>query len=113
MRSLRGAVLFLALGGVAVCEVLALDGDVVGDNPLNLQATTLGLNAYALGGGERFRTWALDYLAAWAERAAKNGGLLPSRVRSDGKVGEVKGTRESRISGDNVRAYRTRVKRVS
>ncbi|SUC74120.1 Uncharacterised protein [Pseudomonas aeruginosa] len=31
MRSLRGAVLFLALGGVAVCEVLALDGDVVGD----------------------------------------------------------------------------------
>ncbi len=31
MRSLRGAVLFLALGSVAVCEVLALDGDVVGD----------------------------------------------------------------------------------
>lgn len=63
-------------------------GDVVGDNPLNLQATTLGLNAYALGGGERFRTWALDYLAAWAERAAKNGDLLPSRVRSDGTVGD-------------------------
>ncbi|WP_420144313.1 hypothetical protein [Sphingobium sp.] len=63
-------------------------GDVVGDNPLNLQATTLGLNAYALGGGDRFRVWALDYLSAWAERAEKNGGLLPSHVRPDGTVGE-------------------------
>lgn len=63
-------------------------GDVIGDNPLNLQATTLGLNAYALGGGEAYRHWALDYLAAWAERAARNGGLLPSFVRPDGTVGE-------------------------
>lgn len=31
---------------------------------------------------------------------------------SDNKVGEVKGTRETRISGDNVKAYRQRVKRV-
>lgn len=31
---------------------------------------------------------------------------------SDTKVGDVKGTRETRISGDNVHAYRTRVKRV-
>jgi hypothetical protein len=31
---------------------------------------------------------------------------------SDEKVGDVKGTRESRISGDNVSAYRKRVKRV-
>ncbi len=30
---------------------------------------------------------------------------------SDAKVGDVKGTRETRISGDNVRAYRTRVQR--
>ena len=29
--------------------------DVVGDNPLNLQSTTLGLNAYALGAGDRYR----------------------------------------------------------
>ena len=63
-------------------------GDVIGDNPLNLQATTLGLNAYALGGGERFRDWALDYLSAWAERAARNDGLLPSHVRPDGTVGK-------------------------
>lgn len=61
--------------------------DVVCDNPLNLQATTLGLNAYALGAGDRFRTWALDYLGAWAERARANGDILPSRIGADGKVG--------------------------
>ena len=31
---------------------------------------------------------------------------------SDQKVDEVKGTRETRISGDNVGAYRKRVKRI-
>ncbi len=31
---------------------------------------------------------------------------------SERKVSEVKGTRETRISGDNVKAYRTRVRRV-
>ena len=62
-------------------------GDVVGDNPLNLQATTLGLNAYALGGGGRYRRWALDYLDAWVDRAAANGDILPSRIGPDGRVG--------------------------
>jgi hypothetical protein len=61
-------------------------GDVVGDNPLNLQATTLGLNAYALGAGERFRRWALDYLDAWVERARANDDILPSHVGTDGRV---------------------------
>lgn len=60
--------------------------DVVGDNPLNLQSTTLGLNAYALGLGDRFRTWALDYLGAWAERAQANGGILPSKIGLDGQI---------------------------
>ncbi len=31
---------------------------------------------------------------------------------TDAKVSEVKGTRETRIAGDNVREYRTRVERV-
>ena len=31
---------------------------------------------------------------------------------SEQKVGEVEGTRESRIKGDNVREYRKRVKRI-
>lgn len=60
--------------------------DVVGDNPLNLQATTLGLNAFALGLGERFRRWALDYFDAWATRARANGDILPSKVGLDGKA---------------------------
>ncbi|HVF95317.1 MAG TPA: hypothetical protein VM900_13470, partial [Sphingomonas sp.] len=62
--------------------------DVVGDNPLNLQATTLGLNAYALGAGERFRRWTLSYLDAWVERTRANGGIVPSHVGLDGKVGK-------------------------
>jgi len=62
-------------------------GPVTGDNPLNLQATTLGLNAYALGAGERFRRWALDYLDAWADRARANRDIVPSHVGLDGKVG--------------------------
>lgn len=32
---------------------------------------------------------------------------------SENKVDEVKGTRETRIGGDNVKAYRQRVKRVN
>ena len=32
---------------------------------------------------------------------------------SDEKVGEVKGTQETRISGDNVRDYRKRVERIT
>lgn len=60
--------------------------DVVCDSPLNLQATTLGLNAYALGSGDRFRRWALDYLDPWIDRARANGDILPSRVGTDGKT---------------------------
>ncbi|WP_347302576.1 hypothetical protein V5740_11285 [Croceibacterium sp. TMG7-5b_MA50] len=65
--------------------------DVVGDSPLNLQATTLGLNAYALGGGDRFRNWALDYLGAWVERTRANGDILPSNVGPDGVIGSSAG----------------------
>ena len=61
-------------------------GDVVGDNPLNLQSTTLGLNAFALGAGDRYRIWALDYLDAWVDRARANSDILPSRVGLDGTV---------------------------
>ncbi|MEO5494646.1 MAG: hypothetical protein ABIR08_11565 [Sphingomonas sp.] len=66
-------------------------GDVVGDNPLNLQSTTLGLNAYALGAGERFRRWALDYLDAWVDRAKANDDILPSNVGLDGTIGGTAG----------------------
>lgn len=60
--------------------------DVACDTPLNLQSTTLGLNAYALGAGERFRRWVLDYTDAWMDRARANGGIFPSKVGHDGKA---------------------------
>jgi hypothetical protein len=68
-------------------------GDVVGDNPLNLYATTLALNAYMVGQERRYRDWILDYVDAWAERAAKNGGILPSNVGLDGVTGSAAGGR--------------------
>lgn len=61
--------------------------DTVCDSPLNLQATTLGLNAYLLTGERRWRDWVLSYIDAWVERAAQNDDILPSKVGLDGRVG--------------------------
>jgi hypothetical protein len=61
--------------------------DIVGDNPLNLHATTLALNAFMLTGEQKYRAWALSYLDAWVERAEANNGILPSIVGLDGRVG--------------------------
>jgi len=61
--------------------------DSVGDNSLNLASTILGLNAYALTGEEKYRTWALDYVTAWKQRAAETGGNIPSNVGLNGKIG--------------------------
>jgi hypothetical protein len=60
--------------------------DVVGDNHVNLAATTLALVAFALTGESRYRDWLVDYLDAWVERTHANGGLLPSSVGLDGRV---------------------------
>ena len=61
--------------------------DSVGDNFLNLAATLLGTNAYALTGKEKYRDWALEYLDAWKGRAAATGGMIPSNVGLDGTLG--------------------------
>jgi hypothetical protein len=61
--------------------------DTVCDSPLNLQSTTLGLNAFALTGEKRWREWVLSYLDAWVGRAAKNDDILPSKVGLDGRIG--------------------------
>lgn len=61
--------------------------DVVGDHPLNLGATTLAFNAYALTGEHSFRDWALEYIDAWVERTEANGGLTPSNIGLDGSIG--------------------------
>jgi hypothetical protein len=65
--------------------------DIVGDNPLNLQSTALALNAFMLTGERKYRSWALEYLDAWAERADANGGILPSFIGLDGRIGGPNG----------------------
>jgi len=61
--------------------------DSAGDIHLNLAATTLHLNAFMLTGEKKYRDWALEYAAAWKERAAATGGMIPSNVGLDGKLG--------------------------
>jgi hypothetical protein len=61
--------------------------DVVGDNQLNLGATTLGFNAYAFSGETKYREWLLEYVDAWVERTEANGGIVPSNIGLDGTIG--------------------------
>ena len=61
--------------------------DSVGDNPLNLASTILGLNAYMLTGEEKYRSWVLDYVGAWKQRTEETGGNIPTNVGLDGKPG--------------------------
>ncbi len=61
--------------------------DSVGDHPLNLSSTILGLNAYMLTGEEKYRKWALDYVGAWKQRAGDTGGNIPTNVGLNGKPG--------------------------
>jgi hypothetical protein len=66
--------------------------DSVGDNNLNLASTILGLNAFALTGEPKYKNWVLDYVGAWKQRTAETGGMIPSNIGLDGKVGgEYKG----------------------
>jgi hypothetical protein len=61
--------------------------DTVCDSPLNLQSTTLALDAYLLTGERRWRDWLLEYVDAWVRRAAANDDILPSKVGPDGRIG--------------------------
>lgn len=59
-------------------------GDVAG----NLCVTSLITNAFLLTGDEKYRRWVVEYVDAWVERAACNGGLLPDNIGLSGQVGE-------------------------
>ena len=61
--------------------------DSEGDNFLNLASTILGMNAYMLTGEDKYRQWVLDYVGAWKQRAAETGGMIPSNIGLDGKLG--------------------------
>jgi hypothetical protein len=65
--------------------------DVVGDNCLNLVATTLPLNAYMLSHEEKYRKWILEYMDAWVDRMKRNRWIIPSYVDLEGKIGGPEG----------------------
>lgn len=62
-----------------------------GDVPLNLTSTSLITHAFMWTGDERYKTWVLDYVEAWAERIAANNGLCPDNVGPNGQIGELMG----------------------
>jgi len=66
-------------------------GEVVGDHFLNLVATTLPLDAYLLDNEPKYRKWIVDYMDGWLERMAQNGGVIPSFVDLDGRIGGPEG----------------------
>ncbi len=61
--------------------------NIRGDHPLNLLATTLATQAYLLTHEAKYRNWVLEYVDAWRDRAAANGGNFPSNVGLDGRIG--------------------------
>src|SRR5262245_15898864 len=66
-------------------------GDVIGEHFLNLVATTLPMDAYLLAGEARYKRWIVDYMDAWLDRMKQNGGIVPSFVDLDGKIGGPEG----------------------
>ncbi|MFB6219280.1 MAG: hypothetical protein ABEH77_08950 [Halobacteriaceae archaeon] len=70
-----------------VLEERWAEGDVVG----NLAATTLVANAYLHTGDEEYREWVTEYVGAWLDRAAENGGIAPDNVGPAGDVGGAVG----------------------
>jgi hypothetical protein len=61
--------------------------DSEGDQFLNLGATLLHTNAFMLTGEEKYRDWVKEYVGAWRERTAANGGMVPSNIGLDGTLG--------------------------
>ena len=61
--------------------------NIRGDHPLNLLATTLATQAYLLTHDARYKAWVLEYVNAWRDRAAANGGNIPSNIGLDGTIG--------------------------
>ena len=65
--------------------------DVAGDHFLNLVATTLPTNAYMVTGEAKYRRWIVEYMDAWLARMKQNGGVIPSFVDLDGRIGGADG----------------------
>jgi hypothetical protein len=67
--------------------------DIVGDHPLNLCATSLAANAFFLTHEPKYKSWLLEYVDAWVERMKANGGVIPTNIGLDGKIGGACGGR--------------------
>src|SRR5437763_14806800 len=65
--------------------------DIIGDHPENLLATTMAANAYLVTHLPKYRTWTLEYAEAWRERMLHNGGVIPTNIGLDGKIGSAAG----------------------
>jgi hypothetical protein len=61
--------------------------DVVGDHFLNLVATTLPTTAYLIAGEAKYKRWLTEYMDAWLDRMKRNGGIIPSFVDLEGRIG--------------------------
>ncbi len=61
--------------------------DSVGDHPLNLAATALALNAFALTQQDKYKDWVAGYVGAWKQRTEQSGGNIPTNVGLDGRPG--------------------------
>jgi hypothetical protein len=60
---------------------------IVGDHPQNLGATSLALGAFMVTGERKYRDWVLEYVDAWRQRMIDNGGIIPTNIGLDGKIG--------------------------
>jgi hypothetical protein len=65
--------------------------DIIGDHPQNLLATCLATNAYMLAHEPKYKNWVLDYVDAWRQRMSANGGIIPTNIGLDGKIGSAAG----------------------
>lgn len=61
--------------------------ETLGDHPQNLRATSLAMIAFLLAGEPKYKRWVLEYVDAWRERTTANGGIIPSNIGRDGKIG--------------------------
>jgi hypothetical protein len=65
----------------------------IGDVPVNLASTSLVTNAWLYDHDPRYADFVSNYVDAWSQRSARNGGLIPDNVGPAGRVGELHGGR--------------------
>jgi hypothetical protein len=49
------------------------------------------MNAYMLEHDPKYKAWVLEYVDAWLDRIKANGGVIPTNIGLDGKIGSAAG----------------------